>query len=88
MKYIWEKRNVVDVVKEMDENQLTSIYTDFDWPQLNWSSDTKGTDNKQAENGLQSQSSENGKTAVWHYGLKLQWYLTGDSILNIASQQS
>ena len=27
---------------------------------------------KQAENGLQSQSSENGKTAVWHYGLKLQ----------------
>ena len=33
---------------------------------------------KQAENGLQSRSSENGKTAVWHYGLKLQWYLTGD----------
>ena len=28
---------------------------------------------KQAENGLQSRSSENGKTAVWHYGLKLQW---------------
>ena len=27
---------------------------------------------KQAENGLQSQSSENGKLAVWHYGLKLQ----------------
>ena len=27
---------------------------------------------KQAENGLQSRSSENGKTAVWHYGLKLQ----------------
>ena len=27
---------------------------------------------KQAENGLQSQSTENGKTAVWHYGLKLQ----------------
>ena len=33
---------------------------------------------KQAENGLQSRSSENGKTAVWHYGLKLQRYLTGD----------
>ena len=33
---------------------------------------------EQAENGLQSRSSENGKTAVWHYGLKLQWYLTGD----------
>ena len=33
---------------------------------------------KQAKNGLQSRSSENGKTAVWHYGLKLQWYLTGD----------
>ena len=33
---------------------------------------------KQAENGLQSRSSENGKTAVWHYGLKLQWHLTGD----------
>ena len=28
--------------------------------------------NKQAENGLQSRSSENGKTAMWHYGLKLQ----------------
>ena len=27
---------------------------------------------KQAENGLQSRSSENGKTAVWHYGMKLQ----------------
>ena len=27
---------------------------------------------KQAENGLQSRSSENGKTAVWHYGLKVQ----------------
>ena len=27
---------------------------------------------KQAENGLQSRSSENGKIAVWHYGLKLQ----------------
>ena len=27
---------------------------------------------KQAENGLQSRSSENGKTAVWLYGLKLQ----------------
>ena len=27
---------------------------------------------KQAENGLQSRSSENGRTAVWHYGLKLQ----------------
>ena len=27
---------------------------------------------KQAENGLQSRSSENGKTALWHYGLKLQ----------------
>ena len=27
---------------------------------------------EQAENGLKSQSSENGKTAVWHYGLKLQ----------------
>ena len=26
---------------------------------------------QQAENGLQSRSSENGKTAVWHYGLKL-----------------
>ena len=34
--------------------------------------------NKQAENGLQSRSSENGKTSVWHYGLKLQWYLTRD----------
>ena len=33
---------------------------------------------KQAENGLQSWSSENGKTAVWHYGWKLQWYLTRD----------
>ena len=33
---------------------------------------------QQAENGLQLQSSENGKTAVWHYGLKLQWYLTGE----------
>ena len=33
---------------------------------------------KQAENGLQSWSSKNGKTAVSHYGLKLQWYLTGD----------
>ena len=31
---------------------------------------------EQAENGLQSRSSENGMT--WHYGLKLQWYLTGD----------
>merc|ERR1719422_1218861 len=31
---------------------------------------------KQAENGLQSRSSENGKTAMWHYGLKL--YLTRD----------
>ena len=31
---------------------------------------------KQAENGLQSRSSENGKTAVWHYGLKLRRYLT------------
>ena len=30
------------------------------------------THKKQAENGLQSRSSENGKTAVWHYGLKLQ----------------
>ena len=27
---------------------------------------------QQAENGLQSRSSENGKTAVWHYRLKLQ----------------
>ena len=27
---------------------------------------------KQAENGLQSRSSKNSKTAVWHYGLKLQ----------------
>ena len=27
---------------------------------------------QQAENGLQSRSSKNGKTAVWHYGLKLQ----------------
>ena len=27
---------------------------------------------KQAENGLQSRSSENGKTAVWHCRLKLQ----------------
>ena len=26
---------------------------------------------KQAENGLQSRSSKNGRTAVWHYGLKL-----------------
>ena len=25
-----------------------------------------------AENGLQSRSSKNGTTAVWHYGLKLQ----------------
>ena len=33
---------------------------------------------KQAENGLQSRFSENGKTAVWHYGMKLHWYLTGD----------
>ena len=32
----------------------------------------------QAENGLQSRSSENGKTAVWHYGLKLLRYLAGD----------
>ena len=31
---------------------------------------------KQAENSLQSWSSENGKIAVLHYGLKLQWYLT------------
>ena len=34
---------------------------------------------KQAENGLQSRSSENGRTAVWHYGLILHgfgiiWY--------------
>ena len=35
---------------------------------------------KQAENGLQSRSSDNGKTAVWHYGLKLQWYLTRDIV--------
>ena len=28
--------------------------------------------NKQAKNGLQLRSSKNGKTAVWHYGLKLQ----------------
>ena len=27
---------------------------------------------KQAENGLQSRSSENSKIAVWHYGFKLQ----------------
>ena len=27
---------------------------------------------KQAENGLQSRSSENGMTALWPYGLKLQ----------------
>ena len=27
---------------------------------------------EKAENGLQSRSSENGKTRVWHYGLKLQ----------------
>ena len=27
---------------------------------------------KQAENGLQSRSSDNGKTAVGHFGLKLQ----------------
>ena len=33
---------------------------------------------KQAENGLQSRSSENGKIAMWHYGLKLQWYFIGD----------
>ena len=26
------------------------------------------------KNGLQSRSSENGKTAVWHYELKLQCY--------------
>ena len=26
--------------------------------------------NKHAKNGLQSRSSENGKTVVWHYGLK------------------
>ena len=32
----------------------------------------KVKDKEQAENGLQSRSSENGKTAVWHYGLKLQ----------------
>ena len=31
----------------------------------------RGNENKQAENGLQSRSSENGNTAVWHYGLKL-----------------
>ena len=29
---------------------------------------------KQAENGLQSRSSENGKPAVWHYDLILQLY--------------
>ena len=34
---------------------------------------------KQAENGLQSRSSENGKTGVWHYGLILLFYLTGDT---------
>ena len=39
---------------------------------------SSGRHKKQAENGLQSRSSENGKTAVWHYGLKLQWYLTRD----------
>ena len=33
---------------------------------------------KQAENGLQSRSSENGMTAVWQYGMKLQWYLSGN----------
>ena len=33
---------------------------------------SSGRHKKQAENGLQSRSSENGKTAVWHYGLKLQ----------------
>ena len=27
---------------------------------------------KQAENGLQMRSSKNGKSAVWHYGFKLQ----------------
>ena len=37
-----------------------------------------GAFNKQAKNDLQSQSSENGKTAVWHFGLKLQWYFFGD----------
>ena len=31
---------------------------------------------KQAENGLQSRSSENGKTAVWDYGSRLAW-MTG-----------
>ena len=43
-----------------------------------WQMITKRCILKQAENGLQSRSSENGKTAVWHYGLKLQWYVTGD----------
>ena len=39
---------------------------------------------KQAENGLQSRSSKNGKTAVWHYGLKLQLlYLTGDMVWGV-----
>ena len=33
---------------------------------------------KQAENGLQSRFPENGKTTVWHCGLKLQRYLTRD----------
>ena len=28
----------------------------------------------------QYQSSKNGKTAVGYYGLKLQWYLTGDMV--------
>ena len=32
----------------------------------------KPSKGKQADNGLQSRSSENGKTVVWHYGLKLQ----------------
>ena len=40
-----------------------------------------GQKRKQAENGLQLRSSENGKTAVWwHYGMKLQWYLNGDMV--------
>ena len=37
-----------------------------------------GKPSKTSQNGLQSRSSKNGMTAVWHYGLKLQWYLTGD----------
>ena len=43
--------------------------------QIKKNSPLKTQDNlKQAENGFQSRSSENGKTAVWRFGLKLHWY--------------